>query len=48
MKSIVFDLDDTICFTNHHARDTESKYGKAMPNDKVIKRMRVLKEQSLE
>ncbi len=44
MKSIVFDLDDTICFTNHEYNDTESKYGKALPNHKVIKRMRVLKE----
>ncbi len=43
-NSIVFDLDDTICFTNHKYTDTENKYGKALPNDKVISAMRTLKD----
>jgi capsule biosynthesis phosphatase len=36
VKSIVFDLDDTICFPNHDAKDTYEKYGKARPNQEVI------------
>lgn len=35
-KSIVFDLDDTICFPNHNAKDTHSKYALAEPNEDVI------------
>mgnify|MGYP000856286966 CR=1 FL=1 len=43
IKSIVFDLDDTICFPNHDAKDTLTKYGKAEPNWPVIEKMRELK-----
>ena len=43
-NSIVFDLDDTICFTNHKYTDTENKYGKALPNNKVIRAMHTLKD----
>jgi capsule biosynthesis phosphatase len=39
---IVFDLDDTICFPNHDAKDTASKYGRAKKNLDVISRMRLL------
>lgn len=31
-----FDLDDTICFPNHNAKDTHEKYGLATPNQEVI------------
>lgn len=37
--SIVFDLDDTICFPNHEKRDTYSKYYLAKPNTPVIRKM---------
>jgi len=36
---IVFDLDDTICYPNHDAKDTKTKYGMAAANDEVISRM---------
>lgn len=42
-KSIVFDLDDTICFTNHQYQDAKRKYGEAKPNEKIIESMRKLK-----
>ena len=42
-KTIVIDIDDTICFTNHNYQDAQQKYGNALPNNKVIKGMRVLK-----
>ena len=45
MKSIVFDLDDTICFTNHNYQDAKQKYGNALPNNKIINGMRILKRQ---
>ena len=35
-RSIVFDLDDTICFPNHSEIDTYEKYGRAAPNVPVI------------
>jgi len=41
-KSIVFDLDDTICFPNHEFSDTERKYKEAKPNIEVIKKMNEL------
>lgn len=41
-KSIVFDLDDTICFPNHSETKTYEKYGLAKPNLKVISMMRGL------
>lgn len=44
MKRIVFDLDDTLCFPNHEAKDTETKYGLAKPNDVVINRLQMLKQ----
>ena len=43
-KSIVFDLDDTICFPNHSASDTHSKYALAQPNTRVILMMQGLKK----
>ena len=36
MKSIVFDLDDTICYPNHSETDTFRKYGLAEPNQRII------------
>lgn len=33
---IVFDLDDTICYPNHDAKDTYTKYALAKPNEDVI------------
>jgi capsule biosynthesis phosphatase len=36
MKSIVFDLDDTICYPNHDETDTYRKYGCAAPNQRII------------
>jgi len=44
MRSIVFDLDDTICFTNHQFSDVTKKYAEALPNIEVIDRMHILKE----
>lgn len=44
MKSIVFDLDDTICFPNHHEKDTYRKYGLALPNPEVIESIYKLKQ----
>lgn len=41
--SIVFDLDDTICFPNHNEAETAKKYGKAKKNLDVISRMRLLR-----
>lgn len=43
-KSIVFDLDDTICFPNHKENDTEIKYANAKPNLVVINKMKDLHE----
>lgn len=42
-KSMVFDIDDTICFTNHNETDTYKKYGLAKPNNKIISIMQKLK-----
>ena len=42
MKSIVFDLDDTICRPNHKANDTYNKYVLACPNYRVIHFMKYL------
>lgn len=42
-KSIVFDLDDTICYPNHSAKDTYSKYALAILNVRVVNSMRDLK-----
>jgi capsule biosynthesis phosphatase len=44
VKTIVFDLDDTICFPNHKMTDTFDKYGCARPNRAIIKSMRILKD----
>ena len=44
-KTIVIDIDDTICFTNHNYQDAKQKYGNALPNNKVISGMRILKRQ---
>jgi len=44
LKSIVFDLDDTICFPNHDCKDSVSKYYEAAPNSSIIRKMRELKE----
>ncbi len=44
IKSIVFDLDDTICYPNHEYKDAVNKYAKAKPNLKVIESMRLLSE----
>lgn len=44
MKSIVFDLDDTICFPNHDAKGAHEKYALARPNDRIIGHMNDLKE----
>ena len=43
-KSIVFDLDDTICFPYLNKADTFERYGKAEPNRAVIDYMRILRE----
>lgn len=39
LKSIVIDLDDTICFPNHAASDTHYKYRMALPNLPMIEAM---------
>ena len=44
-QTIVIDIDDTICFTNHNYQDAKQKYGNALPNNKVIDGMRILKRQ---
>ena len=44
-QTIVIDIDDTICFTNHNYQDAKQKYGNALPNNKVISGMRILKRQ---
>jgi capsule biosynthesis phosphatase len=43
-RSIVFDLDDTICFPNHSETDTYEKYGRAAPNVPVIEGMQKLSD----
>jgi len=43
-STIVFDLDDTICFPNHNETDTYKKYGLALPNVPVIEGMRKLSD----
>ena len=43
-KSIVFDLDDTICYPNHTGKDTYEKYALALANNKVISYMIDLKK----
>lgn len=37
-----FDLDDTICYPNHEAKDTFEKYGKALPCPEIIEYIREL------
>lgn len=44
-KSIVVDIDDTICHTNHQYSDAKLKYGNALPNKKIIHGMKILKSQ---
>ena len=44
-QTIVIDIDDTICHTNHNYQDAKQKYGNALPNNKVIDGMRILKRQ---
>ena len=41
-RSIVFDLDDTICSPIHAGATTQDKYGYALPNEEVIKGMHKL------
>lgn len=43
-KTIVFDLDDTICYPNHLETDSFKKYGEARPNTQLILYMKGLKE----
>jgi len=43
LKTIVFDMDDTICFPNHEAKSTYEKYGMARANREVIDGMNSLK-----
>ena len=42
-----FDLDDTICFPNHEAKDTFEKYGKALPCLEIIEYIRYIKTVSV-
>ena len=44
-QSIVIDIDDTICHTNHKYKDAKLKYGNALPNKQVIHGMQILKRQ---
>lgn len=39
-----FDLDDTICYPNHEAKDTFEKYGNALPCLEIIEYIRALSE----
>lgn len=43
-KSIVFDLDDTLCYPNHHETDSVKKYLDAKPNPKMILHLRMLQQ----
>ena len=43
MKTIVFDLDGTICEPNLSMKNTEDRYGKAKPIKKVIDKMNDLR-----
>lgn len=43
-KSIVFDLDDTICYPVHSEKDTHAKYAMAKPNTLLITYMKQLKD----
>ena len=47
-KSIVFDLDDTICFPNLDIQDTNGRYAMAKPNMPVIVKMRELEAMGYE
>lgn len=40
LKTLVFDLDDTICYPNHDAKDTYHKYVLARPNIEMIESMK--------
>ena len=42
LRSIVIDLDDTICFPNHEYTDTVKKYVEAKPNLDVIVKIQEL------
>lgn len=44
LKSIVFDLDDTICYPNHKEKDSYKKYGLALPNQPIIDKMQDMKK----
>ena len=44
MKTLIVDLDDTICFPNHDAKDTYSKYFLARPNIDFILALRKAKD----
>ena len=44
LKSIVFDLDDTICYPNHNEKDGYLKYGLSLPNESIINKMKAMKE----
>lgn len=41
-KRLVIDLDDTICFPNHKAKDSFHKYRQAKPNKEVIDALKLL------
>lgn len=43
-RTIVIDIDDTICRPNHEAKDSYEKYGKAEPIESVVKAIRTAKE----
>jgi len=47
MPTLVMDLDDTICFTNHDGKTTEEKYGilKAQPAVLMIEALQKAKDQ---
>jgi len=44
LNSIVFDLDDTICFPNHKATDSYEKYRICPPNRFIIEKMQQMKK----
>lgn len=47
-RSIVFDLDDTICYPNHDAKDSQIKYAQARPNQRIIDIMNKLYDDGYE
>lgn len=47
-KTIVMDLDDTICFPNLEHKESEIRYGQAKPNQPIIDHMKKLSEEGWE